>query len=381
MNFDKIVSESGVTDEDFISPITSVGEVMVNGAMATGSVISAMQNKSAKYPLPSGQSLEMVGRTRRAALAYRLIDENDYLDNSFERYSSSTVAALTSINGQGQAGESQASFMSRIQVIGIIQQETDINGSKLFNIHIGGVYTMINNSNRDIVAGDWLAAYSPRLDEIKEGGRGKEHDLNGYYELWIVPYDPSLHQSTPAHIYACLTQHNEDRDIHNAKDGRAFMPEYESMCDHLLDSFMDLGIVFVEFMFQKGLIELKNVRGGNSKKDRVELYVNLLTELGNTHFYSEKQTKPAVRQQYLNALFLDRLLRKGETYEEANYFPGSNKNERLLRECQLEAVSLGITEQANFVHTITKNVFGKAVTSGAPKKNFQAQLCSMIGCK
>ncbi len=381
MNYDKIVTESGVTDEDFISPVTPVGEVLINGAIATGSVIAAMQNKSAKYPLPSGQSLEMVGRVRRAALVFRLIDENDYLENSFERYSNTTAAGITSLNGQGHAGESQANFMSRIQIMGLAFQDTEENGAKLFNIHIGGVYTMINNSNRDIVAGDWLMGYAPRLDEIKEGGRGKEHDLNGYYELWVVPYDPSLHQATSAHIYACLSQHNEDRDVHNARDGRAFMPEYESMCDHLLDSFMDLGIVFVEFMFKKGLIEIKDGRGGNSDKDRFAVYAALLAELGNSHFYSEKTSKPASRQKYLNALFLDRLVRTKDTYKEANYFPGSDRNEKLLRDCQMEAVSLGITEQANFVHTITKNVIGKAQTSAMPKKNFQAQLCSMIGCK
>lgn len=379
MNFSQVVTQSGAIDEDFIAPVTPVGEVLVNGAIATGSVIAAMQNKNARYPLPSGQSLEMVGRVRRAAIVYRLVDENDYLENSFERYSNTTVAGLTALNGQGHANESQASFMSRIQVIGIAQQETEQNGSKLFNIHIGGVYTMINNSDRDIAAGDWLMAYAPRPDEVKQGGRGKEHDANGYVELWMVPYDPSIHQATSAHIYACLSEHNIERDARtNTMDTGAYLQEYVSMCDHLLDSFMDLGLIFVEFMVKNNLV---TVNGAATDAQRHTIYANLLTQLGNTQFYTQHGTQPALRQQYLEALFLDRLVQKGDIYKRANYFPGNDKQQRTLRECQLEAVSLGLTEQANFVHSITKHVFAKAITSAAPKKNLQVQLCSMIGCK
>lgn len=366
MNYDSVVSQSGVTDEDFISPVTSIGEVLVNGAIATGSVIAAMTNKTAKYPLPSGQSLEMVGRVRRAALVYRLIDENDYLENSFERYSNATVAGLTSINGQGQAADSQMAFMRRIQVIGIAQQDTEENGSKLFNIHIGGVYTMVNNSNRDIVAGDWLRAYAPRTDEVKQGGRNKEHDQNGYLELWMVPYKASDHQVTSAHMYACLTQN----------DGKVYMEEYTEMCDKLLDSFMALGVIFVEFMFNRQLVDVK---GPN--KDRVALYAGLLAELGHSNFLSKSSTKQDLRKELLDALFIDRLVQKGPTYERANYFPGKDTNSQILRDCQFEAVSLGTVTMAEFVHDISRHVFGKAVTSMAPKKNGQVQLCSMIGCK
>lgn len=380
-NYSQITTDTSALDEDFLHPLTSIGEVLVNAEMASGSVTSAMQNNNAKYPLPSGQSLQMVGRTRRCAVAYRLIDEGNYMNNSFGRGDSSTVSGITSINGQGYAGESQASFMSRIQPIGIVQQETENNGDRRFNIHIGGLYTVVNNGNRDIVAGDWVMVYAPRLDEIKEGGRGKDHDINGYYELWLVPYHPSLHQATSASIYACLTQRCKGEDVHYATDGRPYVPEYERMCEHLMDAFMDNGVIFIEYLRASGF--LANIAAAPTSKDRADLYAGALGDIGHSHFYSKKGINRELRQECINAFFLDRLSssKANTAYTAANYFTGNDVNSRKMRECQLEAVSLALTEQANFIHTITKNVIGKAVTSGAPKKNFDMQLCSMIGCK
>lgn len=392
MNFDTVVSQSGEVDEDFISPITEQGVMLVNGAIHTGALTAATRNTNPKYTLPSGQSAQMVGLTRRAALVYRPIDENNYLGGFGSRGDNTTVMGLTALNGQGHAGESQASFMSRIQVIGIAQQDTENNGSKRFNIHIGGMYTMINNSNRDIVAGDWLMAYAPRADEIKQGGRGKEHDANGYLELWMVPYHPSIHQVTTANIYQCLSLRYNDRNPSrpHSVNGKEYIEEYETMCDILLDSFMDIGITFLEFLASSNVITVnKNLQAGTgaaaNRKERAEAYAKLLARLDHSHFMSKDQKVPEDRKRLIDSLFVERLSQKDKEGNDVDYFDfpimQQSSTTKKLRDSQMGGVAKGLVEMARLNHTITKNVFGKALTSAAPKKNLNVQLCSMIGCK
>ena len=340
--------------------------------------MSAMQNKSPLYPLPTGQFVDMVGKVRIADIVYRFIDDNEYVNSSYERYSNTTTAGLSSINGQGYAGESQQSFLARIQVLGLAFMENDINGSKLFNIHCGGLYTVVNTGNEDICAGDWVIVYAPRMDEIKEGGRGEDADANGVITLWLKPYHPAIHQNTPRHIYSCLTRLNSGFGVHSTKEGKSYLPEYEDQCNHLFDSLLDTGMIFVEFLKRHGLIEFKIE---STKNDSAKLYAPLFEKLGHTRFYKESLVDSILRQEMLNAFFLAQLTRKTDDYDDANYFSGQSDDHKLLRNCQLEAISIALAEQARFIHTITKNIIGKAVTSMAPKKNGQLQLCSYICAK
>lgn len=388
MSYGTTMSQVGSYDEDFISPISPIGGVILNGCMANGSVISAQRNATPFYPMPSGSATELVGRTRNTAIVYRLIDEEGYLSNSYQRPSNTAVAGLSSLNGQGQAGESQAQFMSRIAPIGIANQDTEVNGSSLFNIYVGGIHTVINNSNRDIVAGDWIMAYNPRPEEVSQGGRGKEADANGYVELWMVPYHPSIHQITTAHIYQCLTMRYNDRGKSHAVQGRQYLQEYETMCDHLLDSFMDFGLIFTEFLATRGFItvnkdEMSGTPTGNLD-ERATAYAKLFSRLDHSHFTSKKQIEPELRKALVDAFFVTRLSTKDATEGKSDFFVSKTKTDidmRKLRDCQREASSICLMETTRFAHTITKNVIGKATTSAAPKKNFNLQLCSMIGCK
>lgn len=364
-------------DQAFLSPITPVGAVLFNGAIAQGALISAMQNKSAKYPLPSGQSLELVGRVRKADVVYRFIDEHEYNEPSHGRNNNTQVSALSSINGQGFVGESEASFLSRIQVLGIADMENDMNGSQLFNIQCGGIYTIMNVSNQDISTGDWLMVYAPRLDEVREGGRGLEADNNGLMTLWLVPYHPEIHQSTPAHVFTCLSRMNEGLGIHSTIDGKSFMPEYESMCNSQFDAFMGSGMIFLEFLRKRGLVKFETAQNVTP----ANLYAALFERLGHTRFYNEKRQDPEMRQELLNALFLQRLSRKTDDYEAANYFPTNEENQRKLRQCQLETIDIGLSSQSRLIHNITKNILGKAITPMRPKGNGSFQMCSYIGAK
>lgn len=370
-NYDTYGGTTGATDERFMSPVTPSGQVLFNGAIADGAVIAAFQNKSPKYPLPKGAFAEYVGLVRVADIVYCFIDANQYVQASYERYANATTVGLSSINGQGDINETEESFMSRIQVLGLAFMETDVNKSKLFNIHCGGLYTVMNLSNVDIVAGNWLIVYAPTPAEAAEGGRGEEPDMNGVMTLWFKPYHPEIHRFTSRQIFACLTQRTQGPDVHTTMDGKLYLPEYEQTCDHLFDSFLSIGIVVTEFLRQANVIQLA---GAGSAEDT---YIKFMAAVGHTRFYNTRNTNALLRQELLNALFLSVVRRNSDEYETANLFP----NEKRLRDCQMEATDVALVSMARFIHTITKNIIGKAITSMGPKKNGQMQLCSYIGGK
>ena len=363
---------SGTTNEKFMSPVTPSGQVLFNGAIAEGAVIAAMNNKSPKWPLPKGVFLSSVGTVRVADVVWNYTDANQYVQSNYERYANTTTVGLSSINGQGNVNESEATFLSRIQILGLAFMENDVNNSKLFNIHCGGLYTVMNLSNVDIVAGNWLIVYAPSPSEVAEGGRGEDADLNGVMTLWFKPYHPEIHRFTPRQIYACLTQRNLGPDVHTTLDGKLFLPEYETLCDDIFDSCLNIGLVFVEALRGYGIVKMEDETAKPG-----DTYNTFMEAVGHKRFFSRNRANPETRQQMINAFFLPAVKRNSDDFDMANFFA----NDKRLRECQMEATDVALVSMARFIQTITKNIIGKAITSMGPKKNGQMQLCSYIGGK
>jgi hypothetical protein len=358
-------------DENFLSPVTPSGQVLFNGKISQGAFITANNNPSPKYPMPTGQYRDWVGKVRTADVVWKYVDDMECMDECFGNRSTTNaqVSGISALNGQGHAGESGASFLSRIQPLGLAFMPNDDNGSHLFNIHSGGKYTIINLSNKDIKGGDWLMIYAPELREIQEGGRGKEPDRNGLVTLWLVPYHPEIHQNTSAAIYNCLSRMNEGVRG-ETREGKNYMAEYEDQCIALFDAFLNIGILFVEFLQRQGALTL------NADIPANDLYAGILATLGHTHFFNSDKVNPERRQKLLNVLFIDRLPRKSESFAEASYFDASQ--DEMLYKGQFEAVSSVLVAMARFQHAINNRIMGKAITSMAPKKNGEFQLRSYI---
>ena len=95
----------------FINPIKPVGEVLLNGRISQGAVITATSNKNPLYPMPVGQYSDKVAKVRRADIVYRFIDEVEYVETSYTRHNNATVTGIAALNGQGIYGENQQDFM------------------------------------------------------------------------------------------------------------------------------------------------------------------------------------------------------------------------------------------------------------------------------
>ncbi len=373
MSFNNYDAEHGgvgqITNEAFMSPLTPSGQVLFNGVVAEGAVIAAFNNPSPKWPLPRGATLAKVGTVRVADVVYALIDGNQYMQSQYERYSNTDVVGLSSINGQGRADQTEAQFLARVQPLGLAFMPNDENSSKRFNIHCGGLYTIMNVSNVDIVAGNWLMIYAPTPQEASEGGRGLEDDANGLVTLWLKPYFPEIHRLHPPQIYACLTRRAMGGDVHTSSDGRAYLVEYGNTCDDLFDAFLGIGVAFVKYLTEAG-----EVRTTRASGDMDALLSEVMQTAGHKAFYSAQYANNDVRQQLINLFFLAQVRAKTPEHEEANGF----STHKQLAEAQRRAPTMMFVSIARFLHTINKNIMGKAITSMAPKKNGNMQLCSYM---
>jgi len=378
MSFVDNVNMSGTRDEGFLAPVTPVGAVLFNGEINTTSVTNATTNTAPKYPLPGSHYLDYVGKVRQADVVYRFIDQHEFVEGGSERYTNTTVSGLSSLNGQGISGESEAAFMRRVQVLGLAFQDNEQNGSTRFNIHCGGIYTVVNNGNKNIPAGCWVRVRAPRLDELREGGRGEDADANGVVTLWLEPYYPEVHQATPTQIWHCLSRINSGPNIHTTRGGKHYMPEYEDMCRALFDSFLDVGLVLIEFLVRKGTLAWA---GEGADRPSPMVLSALMGLLGHDRFRTNATANPILRQELVDAFFLAQLNRASEEYSEANFFSGRTEAERTLHECQMEGSGIAIDAFSRFIHTLTKDIIGRAVTSMAPKKNGQLHVLSYTGSK
>ena len=363
----------------FINPIKPVGEVLLNGRISQGAVITATSNKNPLYPMPVGQYSDKVAKVRRADIVYRFIDEVEYVETSYTRHNNATVTGIAALNGQGIYGENQQDFMSRIQPLGLAFMDNETTDSDLFNIHTGGIYTIMNVSNVDICAGDTLMAYAPLPHEAASGGRGEDADANGLVTLWLVPYHPKIHQNTTDAIYNCLTRINEiGPSSHHTIDGKMYMPQYEEQCKELMDSYMDIIMIGAQFLISERVLAFGDNMPNGTAADN---WYTILTHLGHTNFHSQTHKNSEFRQRLINALFLDRIPRSLEAFQVANLFPEKTNESMALKNCQLDGVSLGLQTQARFIKGMTKLIMGKAITSMKPKENGEFQLMAYTGCK
>lgn len=374
-----------------MNPITKMGVVLFNGGIDKGAVITAANRPNPYYPAPVGQFMDWYGKMRQADVVWRFIDEHASSMTSHynSSYSNATVTGLVCINGQGtkarypdvnsrrgkQLLDQNELFLSRIDILGLADMPNKDNDSPLFNIHCGGTQTITNISNVNIRAGDWLIAYAPRLDEIAEGGRREDADNNGVITLWLKPYSPSQHQNTPRQILHCLTE-MVDADRKGAELSRnSFLPEYADQCDRLFEAIVNIGLTFTKWADNNGL-------AFNNPKD----YTELMMRLGHQRNYS---ANPAAQDFDLKQSLIDTMFVTGfptgtndyNVHKKGASTTDLTKEEIVLNQCQRQGVSLMLNEIARFIHTVTKNIVGKALTSMEPGKDGLFQHASYSGCK
>lgn len=325
-------------NSNFIHPKRSVGEVVFNAKINGCMVVQGTHNRTPIWPLPNGQALEMMRKTRRGDIVWAYT--NEYQTSNLMKSSSThsnvetdTIEGLVSINGHGQNKEENHDFMSRIYPIGIASIPNDKNETDRFMCQFGGIVTTINNGSQRINAGDYVRAYAPSLDERLEGGRGEEVDKNGVMTLWYMPYKPEDHRWTTRNIQRSLLA---DRGTHT-------------------DAFKKASVTLIQQLIRTSVI-VQSVMGSTAALKNN--WDELVRASGNA-----KQS--------------DNIISKLTTDEKTNILnvlvPALCEDDNRTK--LQSPISTMLISQAWLVKNQLKNVLGKAVTSADPRKNFEIELC------
>ena len=287
----------------FVSPTRSVGLVVSNGKVSQEMVNSAYTNSTPYYPLSDTASRDLVGIVGRGQIVFQSNDSRvngcmttSSTDIGYMERENSTMKGVTILNGHGDNALSNYDFMNTIQVLGIVEMGNDSNCLERFNILSGGICDVKNESNTTINNGDWLLAYAPDRNELKQGG-GKirtADEKNGIYHLWYKKYEPELHRFQLKQMYACLL---------DTKCEKRYLPAYRRNCEQLIDSVAGMFMT----LFAKNLKEIRRVMTG-PKDARLEcdadLLAFLLAKIGHSEFKSHPDYNAENVRSNIDALFV-----------------------------------------------------------------------------
>jgi hypothetical protein len=313
-------------------------------------VVFGNKNPKPYYPIPVGQYQAMMEKGRRCDIVWTKMDANSNYNHrgglSVSSYmgpgnvDSDAVHAIVSINGQGTEGKGydNHTFMESVQPLGIMLMDNEKNETDRFNLHFGGLETVVNMGNEYIPAGVWVMAYAPSREELNLGGRGEDADKNGVCTLWMKPYKPEHHKWTCGNVRKCLQ---------NSSPDNPFTKNFKETCNKVFSTSMDEAMIIQE--------ELD--KHPNERNAMVNAFRG-----GNRAAYSAAKEKAMakIKDEYARRVFS---LSSGEMRSHNKALSENPGEHRLVAEAQL-------------LHVQLKNIMGKAITGGGKKENFDLLLAA-----
>lgn len=360
---------------NFVSPLRSVGLVVSNGKVSQEMVNAAYGNSTPYYPLSDTASRDLVGIVKRGQIVYQSNDSrvngclsSNSSDIGYMERENSTMKGLTILNGSGDNALSNYDFMNTIQVLGIVEMGNDASCIERFNILSGGICDVKNESNCTINNGDWLIAYAPDRNELKQGG-GKirtDDEKNNVYHLWYKKYEPELHRFQLKQIYACLL---------DSRCEKRYLPAYRRNCQQLMDSIAGMFMT----IFAKNLSEIKRVLTG--PKDArfdcdADLLAFLLAKAGHSEFKSHPDYNEEQVRGIIDSLFVPFSTNKQNVVEYLFEMDpeGLTKREKTLMKhlngIQSKSMGAYLESVSAFVNLLKHQLVGQARSTARPGDDF-----------
>ncbi len=323
------------------------GVVVQNGEIHIGLLTQAKrQNRKPYYPLPSGTALERMDTVANGDVLYTMNGLNARINamsggGGGERHNSNKVRCASSLCGQGDSNiDGNEVLLHHLQFQGLAEQGTTDQGANsngMFNVVRGGIVSRINETMWTIEEGDWLEMYAPTETEAKQGKGAHQHkaDRLGERKLWLRTFKTERHRNTPKSIYQCLT-HKADRDAPQ------YSKTFKATCDAYVDSVIEQTALVMSVV--------------QDDARALELYNGLRND-------------QAVRSQIIDRLF-------------KRYKPGlpesvaANASGNTLRRLEQESAGKYIAAVGDLVHSVNKNVVGRATSAALPGHMYNVQICS-----
>jgi len=360
-------------------PLKSVGTVLLNGILSEedAAVASTSSSTPVLFPLATGVHAASVSEVRQGEIVYRFIGQASHGARTMRdgRITDNTsVAGLTSLCGQGWAGETAEALARRIQVDGIVENGTNNSKTRRWNTLIGGVHTVRNNSIWPIAAGDRLIAHVPSPAEVaqarKDPGayRRTEAEIEGDVRLWYKPYEPALHRAQLRPMYRALTGPTSHATEQHERG-------YVRQCNALFDAACGISLVVIGKMWPH--IASIMTPGGPGPAPTAAQLKQMLDAMG----YQTHLDKPGAKPVAMRGTLIDALFASVSQYENPAENPKLAPNDTsdeavIVNRAQTDAMAIYLVETAQFIEELTNRIIGQAKTPARPGQDFSLELCN-----
>jgi hypothetical protein len=358
--------------QNFISPLESVGTVVMNARVESSLITGACLNDNPYYPLANGKYRECMGVVDRGQILFTYYTRQESIDclvvdPLLTRRDNCRIKGVTMLNGLGDATQSNWDLMAGIQIQGIVERANP--GSDLFNDVIGGIHDVKNNGNETINVGDRVMAYAPSHEELGKGSGCNQsaEEKAGVVRLWYKPYKPELHRNQLKQIYQCLTDH---------ANARACLPEFKRHCRTFTDSAAGMAMV----MLAQYLPTLRKQVARGAAVGDADILVDFLTKVGHSEFKgtaADEASRAATRDALFVPFSTDS---RNATQHLFSNLANASKSEKALatklNAIQQKSTGLFLESTAVFIKYITNLIIGQAKSTARPGYDFSLEMIS-----
>jgi hypothetical protein len=360
-----------------IKPPKTVGPIAHNGRLSQALVHTATTNTNALHGRPSGQFHDNTV-VREADLVFNFYNSANDLQctrtggaMSHGQSDRTHVDVISTLNGFGDASsENNWDLMTRMNVCGVSETDTQHNPGGLLTFLSGGVRGVRNNSNQTIRTGDYIIAYVPTPEEAKHGGgntRTPEEEA-GVVKLWYLPYRPEFHRNQAAQLYRCLKAKQNQQD----GDETRVLPAYEAHCQQFLDSVIGMAGIVMHVMWpalQQAMLQQQG------PVDTTEVVLAVMRQLGHRDVATTTVPTEA-RQRLIDLLFVPFSVDSNNRTPFIHAGAGLSDDQKKMNLLQQQSATQFLESSNYFVNMINRLVIGQAKTDAKPGYDFRLELSS-----
>ena len=342
-------------NQGFMNPQKNVGMVVFNTKISRAMVTRACSSRTPYYKPAEGaqgQYRDYVTDVGRGDIIWMYYDENnalEYMNNDSERpYGEcSTVKAIATLDGHGDASETNITFMSKIRILGAAEIGKEKEKER-WTTACGGIMTVRNNGPQTITVGDKVIAWAPARDETPSVKNTKEKA--GVRKLQYRPFRVDLHRNQVKELYACLS---------DKRNTVPYLPAYKRHARQVVDSSLGMTMVTIAWMmpFLKPLLArpLSNERT-----------LKLILE----HCHYEKDHP----EDLLKLLFAPHGKHADNSVARLFKDDASNTDKQFLNRVQKESLAALLMSTSALTNVLDNLVMGDAKSTAQPGDDFSLAL-------
>jgi hypothetical protein len=316
------------------------GIVVGNAKMHDAMVAMAKINPNPLYNPALGSTAENINYVKNGDIVFTFTNSrlrSMTHNGSRQRDDYSKMLGTTNLNGLFTKGSDHEEdlLLDQIEVLGFAEMGTANNKKDLYNIIMGGSFTIQHKGTQTIQNGQFCEVYAPSVEEIKnqEGGLGEIDDFNGEATLRLRPYRPENVSVVPKAVYRCLKKKGEpDND---------YSKTFTSLCDAFIDSAIEMTIVIMSVAEDKGDFVARINKDLKTKEARQAIIDALFSQFG------------------------------GELPKD---MLGLSEVERDLEKYKYQSAGKFMSACSQLVHNYAKNVICRATSTADPGHNLNIQM-------